>query len=265
MSAASHNSYATGFPPSPVRVEPLADCANARAGGHLAPGARAPAAPGVLSDKEATIQAMRDAYAQGMNMRQACEAVGITIPRALYFSGKYGVKPSADAIARTRGRRITDDGKGERNARIVAAVKRGESTSVIAAAEGINASSVRRIACEARKTKPKKAPLFTKEQDATMLRMRSEGALLRTIAEKMGVKVSQIESRVRYLRGRERFGRLKEKRRDVRLPMVAREHAQAAMRRCLCGCNRMFPSTGPGNRIRPECAEVFNNRHTGAV
>jgi hypothetical protein len=93
-----------------------------------------------------------------MNMRQACEAVGITIPRALYFSSKYGVKPSADAIARTRGRRITDDGNKERNARIIAAVKRGESAATIAAAEGINASSVRRIACEARKTKPKKAP-----------------------------------------------------------------------------------------------------------
>ena len=265
MSAAHHNIYDAGFSPSPRIVEPPADCASARAGGHLAPGACAPAAPGVLSDKEATIQAMRDAYAAGMNMRQACEAVGITIPRALYFSSKYGVKPSADAIARTRGRRITDDGNKERNARIIAAVKRGESAAAIAAAEGINASSVRRIACEARKTKPKKAPLFTKEQDAAMLLMRSEGALLRTIAEKMGVKVAQIESRVRYLRGRERFGRLNEKRRDVRLPMVAREHAQAAMRRCLCGCNRMFPSTGPGNRIRPECAEVFNNRHTGAV
>jgi hypothetical protein len=41
--------------------------------------------------------------------------------------------------------------------------------------------------------------------------------------------------------------------------------SQVKERRCLCGCNRMFMSSGPGNRIRPECMGVYDHRHTGAV
>jgi len=74
MSAAHHNSYATGFPPSPDRVEPLADCASARAGGHLAPGACAPAAPGVLSEQRA--KALRE---QGMLWKQVAAELGCSI------------------------------------------------------------------------------------------------------------------------------------------------------------------------------------------
>jgi hypothetical protein len=214
MSAAHHNSYAPGFPPSSARVEPPADCASARAGGHLAPGACAPAAPGVLSGKPvafdhpnrftaqeiAKITALR---AEGASMAQVSEATGRTL-RSLENAVSRGTIP--------RFRKYQ----------------------------------------------------WTAEAMAKILAMRDAGIKIEAIAAHFGITRRTAWERIRIADGKVRERRAHNK---PRVSMEPEREAgpQAKERRCLCGCNRMFSSTGPGNRIRPECAEVFNNRHTGAV
>ena len=80
MSDATHNSYDAGFSPSPRIVEPPAE-----AGGHLAQGASAPAAPCVLSSKrrsdptpytQADIDTIHRMRREGATWQQVADAIG---------------------------------------------------------------------------------------------------------------------------------------------------------------------------------------------
>jgi hypothetical protein len=206
MSAAHHNSYAPGFPPSSARVEPLAE-----AGGHLAPGAASAHAPGVLSSKKFVqpgrftpqeierISAMRRA---GAKMEQIAAATGRTI-KALENAVRRGTIPRMRQYQ------------------------------------------------------------WNAETMALLLDMRANGATTDEIAAHFGISKQTVWERVRIAEGRALSRR---KQHEARLkPAAAKPSTQAKERRCLCGCNRMFASTGPGNRIRAECLRLYDFRHTGAV
>lgn len=202
--------YDAGLPP-PRIVEPLADCASARAGGHLAPGADATTVPGVLSRK-------RICY-QHPSRFTAEEIAHITQMRADGAS----MKDVSIATGRTM--------KSLENA-----VLRGT------------------------------IPRFRKYQwtaDAVqrLLAMKRDGASMDEIAKAFGISKNSIWERMRIAEGKGR------QRRTVHEARPRSETKAAALkeRRCLCGCNKMFLSEGPGNRISPTCREVFGNRHTGAV
>lgn len=208
--SASHNSYDAGSPPSSI-VEPLADCASARAGGHLAPGADATTVPGVLSTR-------RLCYDHPSRFSRE-EIERITLMRA------NGAKMKD--VAAATGRTI----KALENA-----VLRG--------------------------TLPRfRKYQWTAEAMQRLLDMKRDGESIDEIAKAFGISKQTTWERIRIAEGNVR------QRRTVHEARPRSETAAVAMkeRRCLCGCNKMFLSEGPGNRISPTCREVFAGRHTGAV
>lgn len=216
--SASHTTYAPGFLPLPARVEPLADCASARAGGHLAPGADATTVPGVLSGpkcriKERDLHAIKAMRLSGMTWREIADATG----------------RSLRAMEEIRARHKLA-GLGNH-------VWTPEQTSALRElhAAGVNGASI--------------AKTLGKTVSAVRQKATWEGISLR---KRKADKPTAAPARPR---ARQRAERIKPE------PVAT----QAKPRRCLCGCNKMFLSEGPGNRIRPECREVFANRHTGAV
>lgn len=201
MSAASQQVHGAGHPPSPARVEPLADCANARASGTYSGKPITSDHPNRFTAQEiAKITAMR---AEGATMAQVSEATGRTL-RSLENAVSRGTIP--------RFRKYQ----------------------------------------------------WTAEAMAKILAMRDAGIKIEAIAAHFGISRRSAWERIRIADGKVRERRTHDKPRISMEPEDA-VNPQAKERRCLCGCNRMFMSSGPGNRIRPECAEVFNNRHTGAV
>lgn len=218
MSAATHNSYDAGLPPSRRIVEPLAT-----AGGHLAPGASAPAAPGVLSGKPlpfysaedvATIHRMRR---DGATWQQVADAIGRN-------------KKAVEMAARRLG------------------------------AIGIGAAT------------------WTAQQIETLKALVDAGNTQRVIAGKLNRSLRAVQAKMSELYIRPK--RIHRKIVGTPPPLVLAKRQRAAVlitkpqpdiapavkeRRCLCGCNRMFLSHGPGNRIRPECLGTYDHRHTGAV
>lgn len=208
MSAAT--TYDAGSPSLRI-VEPLADCASARAGGHLAPGAVATTVPGVLSRKRicydhpgrftpAEIERITQMRADGASMKDVSAATGRTM-------------------------------KSLENAVLRGTIPRFRKYQ------------------------------WTAEAMQRLLDMKRDGASPGEIAKAFGVSKNTVWERMRIAEGNVR------QRRTVHEARPRSEKAATAMkqRRCLCGCNKMFLSEGPGNRIRPECREVFANRHTGAV
>lgn len=202
--SASQQVHAPGFSPAPARVEPPADCANARAGGT----SRMPPTP--YSDEEiATIHRMRR---EGATWQQVADATG---------RNKKALEMAAPRLG--------------------------------AVGIGVTAWKPEHIATLRRMVE---ARLHSPREIAAALN-RSVVAVQSKIAELYGKKkrVRRKAPAVDRHRAQQHAERLKP------APVVS----QTKERRCLCGCNRMFASTGPGNRISPECVEAFNKRHTGAA
>jgi hypothetical protein len=226
MSAATHNNYAPGFPPSSARVEPPADCADARAGGHLAPGACAPAAPGVLSGKrrsdptpysQADIDTIHRMRREGATWQQVADAIGRN-KKAVEMSarrlGAIGIGAAAWTQEQVDALRALADARTPHK-QIADTLKRS-----IRAVRAKLAELYVKPKRKHRKAEPLPAPPVPREKP-----VRVAPAITKPKADR----------------------------------------TQEAMRRCLCGCGKMFWSHGPGNRIRPECMGLYDYRHTGAV
>lgn len=86
--------------------------------------------------------------------------------------------------------------------------------------------------------------VWSDEHDDKLVELRDRGERWADIAAAIGASANQCKTRFH----------------TISIRSVEPPAHMVKERRCLCGCQRLFLSSSPGERIRPECRDAWSNR-----
>ncbi len=94
------------------------------------------------------------------------------------------------------------------------------------------------------------ARVWSDEETIRLFELRAAGMSFAAISRELGRRREACRQRIYMVEGRE----------ARRLRALGEAAEAMAQRRCLCGCGRLFASTGPHERISPACRDSWSRR-----